>query len=144
MKKAWIWMVAICLIASAGMYYYFQTNGPKIVKGSADLSESVDANGRPVDPSKSKSFSSKAKEIYVSVKFKRFISKGAKVRWYKGETLVENRIKVDDNIKLSKSGYAYSKLTAPSEGFAPGDYSVILYAAGSDISETTIYFKIEQ
>ncbi|SDW23095.1 hypothetical protein [Paenibacillus sp. CF384] len=142
MKKTWIWIVALSLISCAGLYYYFQLNGPKIVQGSAALSESVDVQGKPIAPSKT--FSSKAKALYVSAKFKRFIAKGATVRWYKGETIVENRIKVDENIKLSKAGYAYSKLTAPPEGFTPGDYSVIVYSAGNDVSEATIYFKINE
>ncbi|RED66378.1 hypothetical protein [Cohnella lupini] len=140
MKKTLILFVAICLVLSGVVFVYFQSNGPKIVQDSVTLSKSVDGKGKPVDPVTS--FTTKDKSIYVSAKFKTFFRKSATVKWYKEETTAENRIKVDDGIKISKAHYAYSKLELP-EGLTAGKYAVSIYYADSDVSERTLYFEIK-
>lgn len=141
MKKVLLWIAIFCLLLLAVGVFYFKSRGPKIVQGTAVLCKSVDEEGKPIN--EVKTFSSKDTSICVSAKFNKLFTKGVKVIWYKGDASVETRIKVDNNIKISKSNYAYSRLTIP-EGFSEGEYTVNIYCANSDISETTLYFKVEK
>lgn len=136
--KKFILPVLIALIVIWGgnaAYKYFA--GPKIKEST--LTKSIDENGKPTAPADT--FTSKD-NIYFSAKGKKLSIKEATVIWYKGEILTENRFKVDEKIKKSKSGYFSSQLSVP-EGLEEGTYGVTIYNAGRDIIEAQWRFEIK-
>lgn len=137
MKKLLLPILVGVLIITLGGATYKYFNGPK-VKDST-LTKSIDASGKATDPSTT----FKPKDtIYFSSKGKKLAIKKAKVVWYKGEAKPNNRIKVDENLEMSKDGYFSSELSTP-EGLEVGQYSVTIYNSKKDIMEGIWTFEVK-
>ena len=138
MKKLLIPVIVIILIIGGGgaSYNYF-FRGPKIT--DSVLTKSIDENGKTTSPTTT--FTSKD-TVYFSAKGKKMAIKKATVVWYKGEISTKNRYQVEENIEINSAGYFVAKLSIP-EGLEEGHYGVSIYSAGSDITEITCEFDVE-
>lgn len=150
MKRLLFALIPVLLLALAGGAFYY-SRLPAF--GEAVLCKFVDADGNPGEKLES-AVSDKGKityyvlpndtTVYVSVKVTNLFTKKAMMRWYKGEPDESTRIKVDDNVAVSKAGYVSSKLTIP-DGFAEGKYTVLIYKAdGKEISENRLVFEVKK
>jgi hypothetical protein len=138
MKKIIISIVVVVALFYMGFYGYSYYNGPKIKDGVT--SKEMHDKGWPIGMTKE---FSPEDTVYFSAKVNRFWIKNAQVVWYKGEIAIENRIHVEDNVKINKAGYFTTKISAP-EGLEEGRYTVTIYAAGNDIRETYTEFYIKK
>jgi len=116
------------------MYY----NGPKIVDGV--VSKHIDNNGKPVGITTE---FSPEDTVYFSAKGNRFWIKKAQVVWYKDKFKAENRLMVEEEIRISDAGYFTTKLSVP-EGLEEGRYFVGIYVAGRNIMETRTTFDVKK
>lgn len=138
MKKIAIFMVVAVVVFLGCFYGYDYYNGPKIKDGV--VSKNIDTKGRPIDITKE---FSPEDTVYFTAKGNRFWVKKAQVVWYKGEFTLENRLIVEDDIKINKDGYYVAKLSLP-EGLEEGSYNVTIFADGNDIRETYTDFYIRK
>ena len=129
-------IVILVLVAANSAYKYFF--GPKIVDGA--VSRSIDKDGKPVDEA---NIFSPEDEIYFSARGKRFLVKEGTVVWYKGAVKKANRFKVQENVKMSDSRYFSAKLSDEA-GLEEGEYSVVIFADDSDITEVEIHFEVKK
>lgn len=138
MKKILISTIAVILILVIGYFAYMYYNGPKIIDGV--VAENIEGNGKPV--SITTEFSPED-TVYFSAKGNRFWIKKAQVVWYKGKMTTANRFLVEEDIDIGDGGYFSTKLSVP-EGLEEGHYSVSIYVAGKDITETHTEFDVNK
>lgn len=138
LKKIALWILGIAISLAGTFFTYEYVTEPKIVAGV--VSKNTDEKGKPVDLMTT---FSPEDTVYFSAKRNRFWIKKAQVIWYKGEIATENRIFVEEEVKLNKAGYFSAKLSVP-EGLEEGQYSVIIYVDGSRIMETSAVFHVNK
>lgn len=138
MKKILITTVVAMVLFFTCFYGYDYYNGPKIKDGV--ISKNIDSNGKPINMSTE---FSPTDTVYFTAKGNRFWVKKAQVVWYKGDIAIENRLFVDDDVKINKEGYYVTKLSLP-EGLEEGRYSVTIFADGNDVRETYAEFYIKK
>lgn len=138
MKKLLIPILVVILIIGGGGFAFKYYNGPKIPEGV--MCKNVDKDGKPTDTA---TVFAPKDTIYFSAKGKKLLVKKARVIWYKDKISKANRLKVEEDIPMSSAGYFSAKLSVP-EGLQEGHYYVNIYAAGSDVAETTGEFEVKK
>lgn len=138
MKKILISTIAAILILVSAYFAYMYYNGPKIIDGV--VSKNIDDNGKPV--SITTRFTPED-TVYFSAKGNRFWIRKAQVVWYKGKMVTSNRFLVQEDIVIGNGGYFSTQLSVP-EGLEEGQYSVSIYVAGKDITETHTQFDVKR
>jgi hypothetical protein len=138
MDKILISIALIVFLLLGCFYGYSYYNGPKIKAGV--ISKNIDDKGRPVD--QTKEFTPED-TVYFTARGNRFWVNKAQVVWYKGEIALENRVLVEDDVRINKAGYYVAQLSVP-EGLEEGYYTVTIFAAGNDIRETYADFYIKK
>lgn len=130
----------ILIIIGVGLVIFFgyeYATEPKMVDGV--LSKDIDEKGKPVEVTK---VFTPEDSIYFSAKQNRFWIDEARIIWYKGDFEQENRILVQENVKVNDAKYFSAKLTIP-EGLEEGSYGVIIYVQDKEIMEEKATFELE-
>lgn len=138
MKKILTTILVVSVLGVGAFFGYEYVTEPKIVDGV--MSKKIDGKGRPIEIAKT---FEPDDTIYFSGKQNRFWIRKAKVIWYKGEIIKENRLYVKEEVIVNKGKYFTAKLTIP-EDIEEGHYGVTMYVKGSKIMETKAEFDVKK
>lgn len=138
MKKILTTILVVSVLGVGAFFGYEYVTEPKIVDGV--MSKKIDGKGRPIEIAKT---FEPDDTIYFSGKQNRFWIRKAKVIWYKGEIIKENRLYVKEEVIVNKGKYFTAKLTIPKD-IEEGHYGVTMYVKGSKIMETKAEFDVKK